>query len=247
MGHIREFHFEWMERAPGNEVRYALDRRKQFPVAVVVMAHDGIPIMRPSLEGVALVVEHIVSYYIAHTSVRLCSSIDLASPSVHLDRLIVRSELVFASALTLRVVVATQCARTAAGCMRLRHQLVAKTIFLTEYLASCMISALCAVYQRRNYAQNMGITGDVSAAISAYRVLKKRSRSRLTSFWPPFLSSSQLVVVSTRMWNGDDKDVSNVLDVLNAMLEDTSSPTYGKVGDVHVHGSNLGRSAKLKL
>ena len=57
--------------------------------------------------------------------------------------------------------------------------------------------------------------------------------------WPPQQSvmrclSSQLVVVSRttwngEAWNGEDKDVSNVLEVLSDMLDDTNSPTYGKV------------------
>lgn len=50
-----------MERVPDNEVMLALDRRNRFPVAVVVMVHDNISILRSSLEGVAVVVEHIVS------------------------------------------------------------------------------------------------------------------------------------------------------------------------------------------
>lgn len=56
------FHSEWMERSPEDElVQGALNRRKQFPVAAVVVVHDDISLMRTALEEVALVVEHIVS------------------------------------------------------------------------------------------------------------------------------------------------------------------------------------------
>lgn len=39
----------------------AVVKRKTFPVAVVVAAHDDISLLRPALEEVAVVVEHIVS------------------------------------------------------------------------------------------------------------------------------------------------------------------------------------------
>lgn len=81
----RDFHSEWMQRAPDNEAMLALDRRKLFPVAVVVTVHDDIAIMRPSLEGVALVVEHIVSakgcrYEQGNVTVTIKASVAHASP-----------------------------------------------------------------------------------------------------------------------------------------------------------------------
>lgn len=56
------FHSEWMERTPTNILaNEALIRRKQFPVAVVVVVHDEVSLLRATLEEVAIVVEHIVS------------------------------------------------------------------------------------------------------------------------------------------------------------------------------------------
>ncbi|CAM9672059.1 unnamed protein product [Ectocarpus sp. 6 AP-2014] len=55
------FHSEWMGRSPNERLaREALDRRKRFPVAVVVVVHDDISLMRAVLEEVAAVVEHIL-------------------------------------------------------------------------------------------------------------------------------------------------------------------------------------------
>ncbi|CAM9498628.1 unnamed protein product [Ectocarpus fasciculatus] len=55
------FHSEWMGRAPNERLaREALNRRKRFPVAVVVVVHDDISLMRAVLEEVAVVVEHIL-------------------------------------------------------------------------------------------------------------------------------------------------------------------------------------------
>lgn len=90
MERCRGFHSEWMERAPDTEVMHALDRRKQFPVALLVMAHDNIAIMRPSLEGVALVVEHIVSVKgyqrkLGNAGLAVNSRVAHASPSVCLE------------------------------------------------------------------------------------------------------------------------------------------------------------------
>lgn len=51
-----------MGRSPNERLaREALDRRKRFPVAVVIVVHDDISLMRAVLEEVAAVVEHIVS------------------------------------------------------------------------------------------------------------------------------------------------------------------------------------------
>lgn len=51
-----------MERGPDEIlVHEALNRQKHFAVAVVVVVHDDISLMRTALEEVALVVEHIVS------------------------------------------------------------------------------------------------------------------------------------------------------------------------------------------
>lgn len=56
------FHSEWMKRAPDRRMlEKAVVKRKTFPVAVVVAAHDDISLLRPALEEVAVVVEHIVS------------------------------------------------------------------------------------------------------------------------------------------------------------------------------------------
>lgn len=53
-----------MERAPDQKMLdKAVGRRQTFPVAVVVVAHGDISLMRPALEEVAVVVEHIVSEY----------------------------------------------------------------------------------------------------------------------------------------------------------------------------------------
>ncbi|CAB1101889.1 unnamed protein product [Ectocarpus sp. CCAP 1310/34] len=55
------FHSEWMGRSPNKRLaREALERRKRFPVAVVVVVHDDISLMRAVLEEVAAVVEHIL-------------------------------------------------------------------------------------------------------------------------------------------------------------------------------------------
>lgn len=57
-----EFHTEWMNRAPDREMlNKAVVRRHSFPVAIVVVVHDDISLMRAALENVAVVVEHIVS------------------------------------------------------------------------------------------------------------------------------------------------------------------------------------------
>lgn len=51
-----------MERTPDKLlVDKALVRRKEFPVAVVVVVHDETSLMPAALEEVAVVVEHIVS------------------------------------------------------------------------------------------------------------------------------------------------------------------------------------------
>lgn len=51
-----------MQRPPDKTLeRDAVLRREKFPVAVVVVVHDDISLMRASLEGVAAVVELIVS------------------------------------------------------------------------------------------------------------------------------------------------------------------------------------------
>lgn len=57
------FHSEWMQRAPDEHLSKggALARRKEFPVAAVVVVHDDISLMRATLEEVAVVVECIVS------------------------------------------------------------------------------------------------------------------------------------------------------------------------------------------
>lgn len=56
------FHSEWMKRAPDETLeRHALRRRESFPVAVVVVVHDDISLMRATLEEVAMVVEFVVS------------------------------------------------------------------------------------------------------------------------------------------------------------------------------------------
>lgn len=56
------FHSDWMKRGPDENLeRDALRRRESFPVAVVVVVHDDISLMRATLEEVAMVVEFIVS------------------------------------------------------------------------------------------------------------------------------------------------------------------------------------------
>lgn len=51
-----------MERVPDHRMlEKAVIRRRAFPVAVVVVAHDDVSLLRPALEEVAVVVEHIVS------------------------------------------------------------------------------------------------------------------------------------------------------------------------------------------
>lgn len=51
-----------MKRAPDKTLeRDALLRRERFPVAVVVVVHDDISLMRATLEEVAVVVEFLVS------------------------------------------------------------------------------------------------------------------------------------------------------------------------------------------
>lgn len=56
------FHSEWMERTPDEVLaNNVLDRRKRFPVAVVVVIHDETSLMRAALDEIAVVVEHIVS------------------------------------------------------------------------------------------------------------------------------------------------------------------------------------------
>ena len=57
-----DFHSEWMKRAPDKTLeRDASRRRESFPVAVVVVVHDDISLMRATLEEVAVAVEFIVS------------------------------------------------------------------------------------------------------------------------------------------------------------------------------------------
>ena len=51
-----------MERSPDKELMLeALNRRADFPVAAVVVVHDGITHMRATLEEVAIAIEYIVS------------------------------------------------------------------------------------------------------------------------------------------------------------------------------------------
>lgn len=51
-----------MERNPDKILaNEALIRRKWFPVAVVIVVHDDISLLRATLEEVAIVAEHIVS------------------------------------------------------------------------------------------------------------------------------------------------------------------------------------------
>ncbi|CBJ29237.1 conserved unknown protein [Ectocarpus siliculosus] len=55
------FHSEWMERTPDKVLEdNVLDRRKRFPVAVVVVIHDENSLVRAALDEVAIVVEHIL-------------------------------------------------------------------------------------------------------------------------------------------------------------------------------------------
>ncbi|CAM9226878.1 unnamed protein product, partial [Pylaiella littoralis] len=55
------FHSEWMGRAPDAVlVHEVLVRRHRFPVAVVIVVHDDISLMRATLEEAAVVVEHIL-------------------------------------------------------------------------------------------------------------------------------------------------------------------------------------------
>ncbi|CAM9157458.1 unnamed protein product [Hapterophycus canaliculatus] len=56
-----EFNSKWMERAPDKLlVRSALIRRKQFPVAMVVVVLDDTSLLCAALEEVAVVVEHVL-------------------------------------------------------------------------------------------------------------------------------------------------------------------------------------------
>ena len=56
------FHSEWMERKPDKILEYEiLVRKERFPIAVVIVVHNDISLMRATLEEVAIVVEHIVS------------------------------------------------------------------------------------------------------------------------------------------------------------------------------------------
>ncbi|CAM9753558.1 unnamed protein product [Scytosiphon promiscuus] len=60
-GRCLAFSSEWMGRFPDSLlVRDALKRQTRFPVAVVVVVHDDISLMRATLEEVATVVEHIL-------------------------------------------------------------------------------------------------------------------------------------------------------------------------------------------
>eukprot|EP00752_Nemacystus_decipiens_P004611 g4210.t1 len=55
------FHTEWMKRSPDRRMlETAVVRRKTSPVAMVVMAHDEISLLRPALEEMAVIVDHIL-------------------------------------------------------------------------------------------------------------------------------------------------------------------------------------------
>ncbi|CAM9351211.1 unnamed protein product [Ectocarpus sp. 13 AM-2016] len=55
------FHAEWMERTPDKVLEdNVLDRRKRFPMAVVVVIHDETSLVRAALDEIAIVVEHIL-------------------------------------------------------------------------------------------------------------------------------------------------------------------------------------------
>lgn len=74
------FHSDWMDRTPDQLLeREAAARREIFPVAVVVVVHDDISLMRTTLEEVAVAVEHIVSNIIdARVDCYVCTDTQLS-------------------------------------------------------------------------------------------------------------------------------------------------------------------------